>query len=152
MTTIERSVVIEAAVDEVFAYASDWRRWHEWFQGTSGFEPSGPVERGDGARYTYTAHLLGLPAKVETEVHDFVEGSGWRGIGTRGLSHTTWWRFEPVGDRTRFTYRLEYRLPVPMIGPAVDALLIRPAWRRIIDRSLSELRDRLSGRGRGSAS
>jgi len=158
MTRVENSVIVDAPVHTVFAYASDWRRWAEWFEGVSDFRPTTEVTRGAGARYAYRASVMGIPATVETEVREFVEDQGWTGIATRGLPHRTHWRFEAQGERTRFTYGLEYQLPVPLLGAVVDTLIVKGQWRRIIARSLSNLQrhfsptgSRVAGGGRGGA-
>ena len=143
MTEIQSSVLIRADIQKVFAYASDWSRWEEWFEGVSGFEPTTEVERGNGARYLYKASLMGLPATVETRIHDFVEDSGWTGVATKGFPHRTGWLFQPEGGGTRFIYTLEYRMPVPVIGPVLDALVLRKQWQRILDTSLANLKRHL---------
>jgi len=140
MTRIEGTVEIAALVEEVFAYAADWKRWADWFVGVSGFESTTEITQGTGARYAYRAKMMGIPAKVETEIHDYVENSGWRGVGTRGMPHATRWIFEGRDSSTRFTYVLEYELPVPLIGALLDSLLMKPAWRRVIDTSLENLK------------
>lgn len=142
MTRVESSVEIAAPLEEVFAYASDWRTWEQWWLGVFDFRPTTEATRGNGARYAYKTRLAGVAIEVETEIHDFVENVGWRGVGTRGVPHTTRWVFEPAGAGTRFTYVLEYRLPVPLLGPLFDALLLRPAWQRCLDRSLANLEAR----------
>lgn len=152
MTRIEDSVVIDAPVEAVFGYASDWRRWPEWFEGVSDVRSTSETIRGTGARYSYRVRVLGLPASVETELQDFVEGQGWTGVGTRGLPHRTQWRFEAQGQSTRFTYGLEYRLPPPLLGAMLDALFAKREWRGIIRRSLSSLQEHFSqAASRGTA-
>jgi len=147
MTRIEGTVEIVAPVEDVFAYAADWRHWAEWFEGVSDYGPTKEVTRGNGARYAYRAKMLGIPAKVETEIHDYVENAGWQGVGTRGMPHTTRWIFEGRGDATRFTYVLEYELPVPLIGALLDSLFMKREWRRIIDDSLGNLRTHFEDQG-----
>lgn len=144
MTRIEDSIVVDAPVDAVFGYASDWRRWPDWFEGVSDFRSTSEVTRGTGARYAYRARLMGVPASVETEIQDFVEGQGWTGVGTRGVAHRTHWRFEAQGQSTRFTYALEYRLPVPLLGAVLDALFVKREWRAVIRKSLSNLQRHFS--------
>ena len=146
MSRIEGSVNVNAPVEEVFEFASDWKRWSEWFEGVSDFSPAGDTIRGNGARYAYRARMMGIPAKVETEIHDFIENKGWTGISTRGLSHKTQWLFEAQGRSTRFTYILECDLPVPLLGALFDRLLKRE-WRRIIDKSLQNLQKHFATRG-----
>jgi len=142
MTIIERNILIHARVGPVFEYAADWRHWSDWFEGVSDFRPISHVEQGNGARYRYKARMMGLPATVETEIHEYVENSGWTGVATRGLPHKTRWAFEASGEDTVFTYSLEYELPIPLVGRMIDALVMKRQWRRIIDRSLENLKVR----------
>ncbi len=140
MTRIEHSVIISAPVDQVFGYAADFAKWTEWFEGVSDFKATTAITRGNGARYAYKARVMGLPAPVETEIHDYVHNRGWTGVATRGLAHRTHWTFEPMGDSTKFTYAMEYRLPIPVLGYLVDSLFARRQWERILERSLNNLR------------
>jgi hypothetical protein len=142
MTRVEASVEIAAPLGDVFAYASDWRKWEEWWLGVSDFRPTTEVTRGNGTRYAYKAWIAGIRLELETEVRDFVENVGWRGVVTRGTPHTTRWVFEPAGTGTRLTYTLEYRIPVPVLGPLLDFLLMRPGWQRRLERSLANLKAR----------
>jgi len=145
MTRIERSVLINADIRDLFAYVSDYRYWSDWFEGTSGFRVTSEIERGSGARYRYKAWMFGIPAIIETEIHDFVENAGWKGISTRGMPHRTEWIFEPEGDQTRFTYALEYSIPVPLLGPGLDSLFMKKKWTSIIEKSLENLKIKFSG-------
>jgi Polyketide cyclase / dehydrase and lipid transport len=139
MPAVESSVLVPALLPDVFAYASDWQRWSEWFEGATGFRPITEITRGNGARYEYTATLMGFRATVVTEIADFVENVGWTGIARRGMPHTTHWRFEACGDRARFTYGLDIHVPVPIIGAFIDRVVLEPQWRRIITASLANL-------------
>ncbi|MBM4159704.1 MAG: SRPBCC family protein [Ignavibacteria bacterium] len=140
MTHIKHSITIEAPVDQVFNYAADYRKWSEWFEGVSDFKLTTQITQGNGARYAYKARVMGLSAPVETEIHDFVQNRGWTGISTKGLAHRTRWSFEPSGNGTKFTYAMEYQLPVPLLGSLLDSLFARPQWRKILERSLNNLR------------
>ena len=144
MARIEDSVVVNAPVDAVFGYASDWRRWPDWFEGLSDVRSTSEMTRGTGARYAYRVRVMGVPASVETEIQEFVEGQGWTGVGTRGLPHRTHWRFEAQGQSTRFTYALEYRLPLSLLGAALDALFVNREWRGIVRKSLSNVQRHFS--------
>jgi hypothetical protein len=94
MTRIAESAEVRAPVAEVFEFASDWRRWEEWWLGVSDFQPATEVTRGNGTRYAYKAWVAGVSVHLETEIQDFVENAGWRGVATKGLAHQTQWVFE----------------------------------------------------------
>jgi uncharacterized protein YndB with AHSA1/START domain len=145
MSKVEASVEINAPVSEVFAYASDYRHWEDWWQGVSGFRPTTEVTRGNGTRYAYKAWIAGLKLNLETEIHDFVENAGWKGAVTKGPPHRTQWVFEENGNKTRLTYILEYNLPVPLLGPLLDSLLMRPGWQRMLEQSLGNLKTHFEG-------
>lgn len=140
MTRIQDSIFIPAPVEEVFRYTSDWREWSDWFEGVSTFYPISEMHQGEGARYSYYVNLFGLAIRVETEVRDYVENEGWRGVATRGIPHEAHWDFESVRDGTRFTYTLEYSLRLPLIGAFLDRVLVEPRWRRAIRHSLENLK------------
>jgi len=142
MTRIEASVDIAAPVEEVFAYASDWRHWEDWCEGVSSFKPTTERTRGTGTRYAYKAWVAGFTVNLETEIHDFVENVGWRGVVTKGMPHKTQWVFEAKRAATRLTYILEYSLPVPLL----DSFLMKPGWRRRLERSLQNLKLHFVGR------
>jgi len=143
MTRIERSILISAPVNEVFAYASDHRKWTEWFEGVSEFTPTTATTHGTGARYAYKARMMGLAVNVETEIRDFVVNQGWTGVSTKGVSSRTVWDFQSLGSETRFTYTLEYHLPFPRFSGLVDALIMKPQWEKIIRISLENLKRRV---------
>jgi hypothetical protein len=145
MTHIERGVMVSAPLSEVFAYASDYQRWPEWFEGVTPFVPTTPIKYGNGARYAYRVRLFGLWIGVETEISDFEVNKGWRGKSTRGIPSSATWAFRGVGDQTRFTYSLEYHLPLVWISTIPDTLILEPQWQRILDRSLENLRCRFVG-------
>ncbi|MFO7933657.1 MAG: SRPBCC family protein [Bacteroidales bacterium] len=144
MTSVEHSITINRPVEEVFAYASDWKKWHEWFEGVSSFKPVTKTRKGNGARYAYKAKIMGLAIPVEIEIHDFIPDKGWKGRSTRGTPHRTRWEFESAGLGTRFTYGLEFRLPVPVVGPLMDRLFLKPQWEKLLRNSLQNLNLKLT--------
>lgn len=138
MQRVEHTTIVDAPIDEVFAYASNWRLWSDWFHGFSDCRPLTEVERGDGAVYEYTMRALGFPFRLQTEIQNFTENTGWSGIGKKGVPHRTTWVFEASGDRTEFTYVAEYALPIPILGSVFCFLFFNPEWRRILKKSLDQ--------------
>jgi len=94
MTRVESSVDVPAPLAEVFAYASDWRKWEEWWEGVSDFKPTTKLTRGNGTRYAYKAWIAGITLNLETEIHEFAENVGWTGMVIKGPPHRTKWVFE----------------------------------------------------------
>lgn len=140
MPTLERSIIIEAPIEEVFQYAADWRTWPDWYSGFTDVSPTTGTERGNGAIYVYKMWVLGLPFKAQTEVHDFVENRGWSGRRVKGVPHSTSYVFEDLAAHTKFTTAIYYSLPIPIIGPLLCSLFFNRAWRRILEKSLNNLK------------
>jgi hypothetical protein len=139
MPTLTRSIIIEAPIHEVFKYAADWRYWPDWYDGFSDVSPITEVEIGNGAIYAYRMWVLGVPFKAQTEVHDFVENRGWSGRRVEGVPHKTTYVFEDLKPHTRFTTSISYSLPIPILGRVLCSLFFNRAWRRILEKSLSNL-------------
>lgn len=142
MTRIEQSVIIKAPIEQVFDYAADYQKWPEWFEGVSDFKAITSVSRGNGARYAYKARMMGVSAKFETEIHDFQQNRGWNGVATKGMPYRSQWIFEPVAEGTKFTYVLEYDMPIPFLGSLLDSLFMKPQWTRILEKSFDNLKRR----------
>lgn len=140
MTRIERSVHIPVPINEMFPYVSDYKKWEEWFEGVSNFNPTTQTTWGNGTRYAYKAKLMGLSVNLETEIFDYKENKGWKGRAIKGMPHTTYWIFESKNGETKFTYALEYELHIPLIGNWLDNTFIKPQWERIIEDSLENLK------------
>jgi coenzyme Q-binding protein COQ10 len=145
MKKVERTIIIEAPVQEVFSYAANWQFWSDWFDGFTNCSSITEIERGNGAIYDYKMWVLGIPFRTQTEIHNFVENKGWSGHRIKGVPHKTTWIFEDVEGHTKFTYIVEYSLPIPILGPILCLLLMNNAWRRILKKSLNNLTAHFQG-------
>lgn len=143
MTRISKSAFIDSPIDTVFKYASDYTKWEDWFEGVSDFKPTSETSRGNGARYTYKAKMLGMNTRIETEIFDFVENKGWKGKSKKGVSSTTFWEFMSKDNGTIMTYGLDYDMPIPLIGRWLDNTFMKPQWEKIISISLENLKGKI---------
>ncbi|MFH1771918.1 MAG: SRPBCC family protein [Candidatus Omnitrophota bacterium] len=142
MANITKKIVIDAPLEGVFSYASQWQNWVDFFEGAGSFEPTTKVTRGNGARYAYKAKMIGLKVAAELEIKDFIENKGWCALGTKGVSNRINWEFAKDNNTTEITYTLEYKVPIPILGALLDRLFIKKQWEGIIERSLSNLKAR----------
>jgi len=140
MTEIKRSINIKAPVEKVFKYASDYKKWPEFFEGVSDFKPITEITRGNGSKYIYKAKALGINVTVGTEVHQFQENEGWIGKSFKGLGHQTQWIFEKSNSNTEFTFIQRYKLPFFLGGKFIDKMFAQREWIRIIENSLQNLK------------
>ena len=142
MSKLEKSIEINAPVTEAFAFVvAEWEGDLSFWQGgVYDWEPRSAGPMGDGFEVSYLARILGLGYRIEMTVRDFQANRGWTAVSRKGPETTGTWQFEPLDGSTRFTYRLEYTMPLPLVGGLLDRLLVAPRWARIIDRSLEHLK------------
>jgi uncharacterized membrane protein len=140
MTEIYRSINIEAPVNKVFEYASNYQKWPEFFEGVSEVKPVTKISHGNGAKFIYKAKVLGLKVVVGTELQQFKENEGWIGKSFKGLEHRTQWIFEKSNGDTKFTFIQNYKFPLYFGGKFIDKMLAQPQWIKIIENSLQNLK------------
>ncbi len=139
MARIETTTLIQAPLQVVFKYVSDWQNWEDWFEGVSGFKSRTGILTGNGARFAYNIKMMGISVGIETEIDNFVPNSSWDGKATKGMSHQTHWIFAAQGNQTKVTYILEYELPFPLVTSWLDSLFMKPQWKKIINKSFENL-------------
>jgi uncharacterized membrane protein len=140
---IKRSVRIEAPVEKVFQYASDYRKWPAFYEGISDVKAINDTTRGDGARFIYKAKVMGMKVTVGTEFQQFKQNEGWTGISFKGVNHRTQWLFEAAGNSTQFTHAVSSNLPWYMGGRFLEEKVLAPEWEKIVENSLQNLKERM---------
>ena len=83
---------------------------------------------------------MGMNVTVGTEVQQFKENEGWIGKSFKGLEHQTQWIFEKSNGNTGFTFIQRYKLPFYLGGKLIDKMFAEPAWIKIIENSLHNLK------------
>lgn len=146
MTYIKRSTEIDAPVEKVFQFAADYQNWDAFFVGVSDVKPTTEKTWGDGSSFVYKATIMGIPMPVGTEIHSFVENGGWRGKSFKGVEHRTQWIFEHVDAGTKFTFAVDYKMPVLVLGDILDRLIVKREWEGIVEGSLQNLKERMEAK------
>lgn len=140
MTEIKRRIIIEAPLNKVFEYTSNYLRWPEFFEGVSDFKPITEITHGNGTKFTYKTKMLGMKITVGTELQEFKENEGWIGKSFKGMEHQTQWIFKKSDGNTEFVYILSYKFPSYFGGKFIDKKFMQPAWIKMIDNSLQNLK------------
>jgi len=134
---MERSIIINRPVEEVFAFAMDSSRWAQWNEELIRVEQSsgGPV--GVGTTYRGIADFMGRMewrAKI-TKYEPEKMVSQQMSVGPVQVEGS--WLFEPVEEGTRFTMRTRGETGglSAMLGP-----LIEGALKRRVEANLAKLK------------
>jgi hypothetical protein len=140
MTEIKKSILINAPINKVFDFASNYLKWQEFFVGISDIKPITDITNDNGARFLYKVQLMGIKVSVGTEFQQFKRYEGWIGQSFKGLDAQTQWIFKESDGKTEFTYIQRYKLPFYMGGNLIDKKIITPQWITIIEESLNNLK------------
>jgi len=140
MTEISQTILIDAPVNKVFSYASNYLNWSKFFVGLSDVNPLTEEVHNNGAKFLYKVKMMGLNVNVGTEFQQFKENEGWIGKSFKGLEHQTQWNFKKVNSQTEFTYTQKYVFPFYMGGKLIDKLFLQDTWKEIINKSLQNLK------------
>lgn len=135
MASLVHSVDVDRRPEDVFAYVTDPSRFHEWQDAVVRAHAldSGPLEQ--GSRISLTRRM---GKRQQTMTSELTEYSPPRSYAFRVVDGPVRalgkGRFEPLGegDRTRFTFELEFD------GHALGRLLVPLFVRRQAARELSE--------------
>jgi ribosome-associated toxin RatA of RatAB toxin-antitoxin module len=141
----EGSIEISAAPEALMAVVTDFEAYPEWADGIRGAEVVKRDSRGRPSEVAFEVSQMGIAATY-TLAYRYKAASGglsWRTKSASGAVKdiTGDYSFEPVGDRTRVTYRTTIEPAIPMIG-----FVKRQAEKAIIKTALEGLKERVEGR------
>ncbi len=117
---VQKTITIDAPVEEVFAFWSQYSNFPRFFSRVLDVRPSAR----EGQSHWTVAGPAGVPVEFDTEVSTRVrnERLGWRTVEGSPVAHAGLVRFEPAEDgRTRVHIRMSYNPPGGWIGHGVAA-------------------------------
>ncbi len=143
---IEKSTVIDASREEVWAFVADPCSYPRFMQNMSGVKRKDDgAERGLGARYS--THLRVGSAEVGglVEVVEFDEPADLAWTSVTGIDQRLRWRLRETDDsRTRVTLRLAYEAPGGLLG-TISEQVSKPMVASNLERSLQNLKAEIEG-------
>ena len=142
MVSYEGSIVINAPVSEVFAYAIEPSTMPDWM--TALVEVRNVIGSGAGQQWEWTYKMAGVHVRGQSVIVDYIlnECATRQGIGMLSANWMT--TVAPHDGGTKLTMKLEYTIPVPVLGRLAEHLTIRRNAREL-DVSLSNLKEELEG-------
>jgi uncharacterized protein YndB with AHSA1/START domain len=147
MPTIERSTLVDAAPDVVWAVIADPTRAGEWMPDVKARRPlqAGPLAV--GARWSEAGLLRGRSYEAIYEVTAWEPPARLAYRRADAESRRFAWEesvhIEPAGAGSRVTLALHYALPRGIIGRLYDRLLFRRDFAATLDNRLDALKSLL---------
>ena len=142
---MERSIVINRPVEEVFAFVMDANKWPLWNEELVQVEQSSEGPVGVGTTYRGIADFMGRMAwrAQITEYRPREKVSQTMSVGPVQIEGS--WLFEPVEGGTRFTMRTQGETGglSAMLGPVIESAL-----KRRLEANLAQLKAMIEGEER----
>lgn len=122
MPIIERTFRVKAPIEKVFALLADHSRDPLWLPGL--VESRNFRGQGVGATWEWTYRMAGITFHGTGHVVEH-EPPRRHVVETRGGAISTWaWTLEPEGDGTKIHLKLEYSIPVAVLGKVAEKILL----------------------------
>ena len=140
LVSYEGSIVINAPVSEVFAYVNAPATIANWM--TAMVEVRNVIGSGAGLQWDWTYKMAGIHVRGQSVIVDYIpdECATHQAIGMLDANWTN--IVEPQDGGTKLTMKLEYTIPVPVLGKLAEHLTIRRNAREL-DTSLLNLKETL---------
>jgi len=124
VATIDKEVILEVPVEEIFGYISEPRNLPEFW--SSLMEVKDIQSLPDGG---YTAQwvykMLGVRFEGTGEYTRIVPNEFFV-IKTKGdIKGTITWTFRSRGNITKVTLTIEYTIPIPLLGKLAEAIILK---------------------------
>jgi uncharacterized membrane protein len=144
MTLLERSVVINAPVENIDAYTMDARRWPEWYPGVESAEPDSVFPHVGGvAKVQYKAAGIGFELTFTSIEYEFGQSVAYQIEGM--MNGTTRYVLTPEAGGIRVTGTFDYQVPGGGLGALADKLIIERMNASNLEKSLNNLKANLEG-------
>lgn len=141
MTTIERSIVIKAPVQQVFSYLEDPVHLLEVWPSMVEVKDVEPMPEG-GRRYHWVYKMAGIRFEGDTETVEFEPDRHFLSKTTGHIPATYDFTFTSDNGTTRVAMKTEYEIPQQLLAKLAEPF-IRKLNEREADAFLGNLKDRL---------
>lgn len=139
MTTLERSILIEATTQEIQTIALDANRLPEWYAGIQKAQPDETYpEVGGVVEAVYKA--AGISFNIKMTTVELVWGDHQTLKMEGMITGTSRWVFTPEAEGTRVTATFDYEMPGGGLGKVFDKLLVERMNADNLDKSLKKLK------------
>lgn len=125
MAKIEMVTRLKAPVNEVFSYIADFRTLRDYNPSVVRVDPIGDGSPAVGGRYGITMSMFGRSIRPVLTITEMTENQL---IATRldaFIPAIEKRLFSDSGNETEFTFTIEFSSKLPVLGPLIDAMLVR---------------------------
>lgn len=124
MAKITKEVWINASLEKIFQYISNPNNLPEIWPSLIEIQDVQSLPNG-GYSMRWVYKMLGLQFKGKAEYIKIVPNEFFVCETKGGIISTIAWTFRSREDKTRVTFMVEYKVPVPLLGKLAEAIIIK---------------------------
>ena len=145
MTTIQKSIVVDAPLEQVDAFLIDTQRLPEWYAGIVAVDPSPgyPVEVNSTCKITYKTGGVTLESKFTTIECTLQSHLTFQMEGM--ITGTNRWSISEEGNSTKVEVTIDYELAGGGLGKIADKLIVERMNDKNAATSLENLKSMVEG-------
>ena len=144
MTTLERSIFINASPEAIEAVSLDGWRLPEWYAGIEQAEPD-DVYPEPGGRADVVYKAAGVTFNIIMTSLELTRGQSSAYQMEGMITGTNRWTFTPEGEGTWLIATFEYEMPGGVLGKVADRLVVERMNAENLERSLENLKALVEG-------
>ena len=140
MTTLERSILINATPEAIDAVALDGNRLHEWYAGMQETTADDTYPK-PGGTIDSVYKAAGISFKVKITSLELDRGKNITLQMDGMITGTNRWVYSFEGDQTRVSCTMDYEMPGGGLGKAVNKLIVERMNAENLEKSLNSLKE-----------
>ena len=142
MAVVEKSAEINAPVEKVFSYLEESESNVEWLPGMMEVKDIAKTEGQVGTHFRWTYKMAGLRFEGETTVTEHIPNRKIVTQSKGGIRSTWTFTFEQQDGGTKLTIKVDYTVPVPVLGKLAEAMVLKQNEREAA-LALSNIKERM---------
>ena len=124
MAKLQKSILIDAPVEKVFAYMSDPNNMPEIWPSMVEVKDVQPAPAG-GYNFGWVYKMAGVRFDGASETTEEIPNQRTVTKSTKGIESHFVWTYEPENGGTKLTVDIEYKVPVPLLGKLAESFIIK---------------------------
>jgi len=124
MARIDREVWIEAPIEKIFGYISEPSNMLEFWPSLMEIKDVHSLPNG-GYSVRWVYKMLGIRFRGTAEYTQIVPNQFFVFETKGGIRSTISWTVRSWENKTRATLRVEYNIPIPLLGKLAEAIIVK---------------------------
>jgi uncharacterized protein YndB with AHSA1/START domain len=124
MAKVEKTITIDAPVEEIFEYISEPTKLPEIWPSMVEAKDVQRLPNG-GTKFRWVYKMAGVRFEGISEDTEVVPNQRAVSKTKGGIESTITWTFRPEAGGTEVTFESEYTVPVPVLGKVAEAFIVR---------------------------